>query len=150
MLVCLGYDVAVQFPDGSQMETGRDLLYDASGNFWPKTSLLIASFARENRPHKKMSGFARKWFGSAYEGREGSVALPPRELDGWRDEGSAARIFYVRTDDDLEREHAFAGGLFGVSALSFSKRPRCYSRRGALRLECGRELTINHRGIVAP
>lgn len=155
-LTRLGYAVSFKTPEGREFGVRGSMLHDPSGDAWPKCSLLIAPFARGGGGRadpRSVPKFARRWFGKDYEPSEGTIPLPPRELDPWGQGVVVEWIGYTRTVTDEELQHPFGrmGGILSrIIPLRFAGAlPTLYRRSGMARLEM-KGCSITPAGIVAP
>lgn len=158
-LVSLGRRVALIMADGSlsKPRSQAAILYDPSGMYWPRCSVLVCSFVR-NGTTMKLDGFTKDWFGRDYDLREGSANLPPRDLARWREVGAVAKILYTRGSGDRrpakaagDYEHQFGGkSIFDIFTFTRPELPILYRYGAALRLELGKRCHVTGRGFVAP
>ena len=141
---------------GREIEAKRardGMLYDASGKYWPKCSLLITPF--ENG--KKEVSAGAEYFGREAIVKEGHVDLPPRALSGWTLVGECRDVYYDRagTKHPGPFHHEFdkPRGLWRL-IWPFSKKAHgpalLYTRRGLYRIDFPEGCLIDDRGIVMP
>lgn len=141
---------------GRELEAKRardGMLYDASGKYWPKCSLLITPF--ENG--KKEVAAGAEYFGREAIVKEGHVDLPPRSLSGWTLVGECRDVYYDRagTKHPGPFHHEFdkPRGLWRL-IWPFSKKAHgpalLYTRHGSYRIDFPDGCLIDDRGIVMP
>jgi hypothetical protein len=137
-----------------EAKRARDgMLYDASGKYWPKCSLLITPF--ENG--KKEVSAGADYFGREAIVKEGHVDLPPRALGGWTLVGECRDVYYHRagTKHPGPFHHEFdkPRGLWRL-IWPFSRKAHgpalLYARRSCFRIEFPEGCLIDDRGIVMP
>lgn len=153
MIGRLGGRVSLELEDGRSLGVPGSLLYDPSGEAWPRCSLLVTSFSRDGREAEDVPKFWRGWFGGEYDARRGSIYLPSRDIGDWSVGQAVRRILYDRSgiEHDGPMDHVFgsAGGLF--RRLSFGgKLPVFYRQGRAVRIELGSGCAITPAGIVSP
>jgi hypothetical protein len=135
------------------------LLYDDSGDAWPRCSLLIATFdGFTHEPTSAERRAAKDYFGRSATIGAGRVTIPPRSLSGWRRVGDVTDIFYDRAGTKAPGyfHHRFHKPR-GLWKLLFLFKPTAakapvvlYQRRGAYRLELPDGCIVDDRGIALP
>jgi hypothetical protein len=141
-----------------ELESGRDvyapvgngMLHDDEGDDWPRCSLLCGPFRRGAR-ETKSDEYTRAWFGRGYVPHEGSVDLPPRSLDDWKELGVVHQIWYDRRGIRYPGPFKHRFNRKGLRTFVFGKKRVTLYRQGRfLRLEMPGGCTIDWRGIVSP
>jgi hypothetical protein len=154
-LTRLGSAVSVETEDGRTISLSGSMLYDPSGEAWPRCSLLIMGFQRAGNPTDDVPKFTRKWFGDGYEFHEGRMTLPPKALTEWVEGPRLAGIVYERTglrEDADESYHPFGGfgGVLGrLVPIRFGRLPILYRRGSAARVELG-NCALTPDGLISP
>ena len=154
-LLCKGKDVSFKMKEGGTIAAprGYGMLHDPAGTNWAKCSLLIAPFKDLGRmdDESKAPGYARSYMGRKYHLRSGEVELPNKSLEGWKNEGEIAEIFYTRggTKMPFRFRHPFGKRTFfsifrGNDSATLYKQGRYY------RVQLGRSCLLDDRGIVHP
>lgn len=158
-LICMGRDVFFVLRGGREVSARRrrdGMLYDSSGYYWPKCSLLVAPF-EQGRDTCDVSK-ARDFFGRRVDVLEGRVPqLPPKDMHAWRAVGEVDQVFYDRAgkhDGPFRHKFNSPHGMFKLVAL-FKKRVAeskviLYSLNGCYRLELPRGCIVDDRGFVLP
>lgn len=153
----MGRDVVLVLRGGREVAARRKrdgMLYDVSGHYWPKCSLLIAPFdqGRETIDVKK----ARHFFGRNVDVFEGSAPLPSRSLHAWRELGEVDQVFYDRAGKyDGPFKHTFNSprGLWQLAwpFMRGSSEPAIlYAHGDCYRVELPHGCIVDDRGIVLP
>lgn len=90
----MGRKVEIDLRGSKTIRPPRDagMLYDDSGTYWPKCSLLIAEFDRG----RKKTNEGKDYFGRNADRREGHLDPPPQDISAWRRLGEIDQIFYDR------------------------------------------------------
>lgn len=158
----MGRRVICELDDGREVAAGErhGMLYDPTGQAWPSCSLLIAPFEQGHDEDDSTEG--RAYFGRKAQVMRGEIALPPRDLAGWRQVGLVHEIYYERAGTrapgrfrhKFNREISWLKPGLKLHAL-FNKKIAegpaiLYSRRGCLRVELPEGCVIDDRGIVLP
>jgi hypothetical protein len=170
MLICMGRKVEIDLrepPIGSgsrskhiRVPSDAGMLYDESGTYWPRCSLLISEFARG----KKKSDQGADYFGRDATVFEGNVDLPPKDIAAWHKLGEIDQIFYDRagTKHPGFFRHQFnkPKGLYRLIFLfkkRASKHPavvyslwRRKTEEQFFRIELPEGCIVDDRGIVLP
>jgi hypothetical protein len=153
VIVRLGGQVSAGMRGGQVRACPGSLLYDDSGQDWPRCSLLVLpGVERLGREPGKVTRFARQWFGEEYAPLEGRVSLPDKDLKSWRSVGEVERLFFTRAGD-VPEEHGLNSKMVHPFAkvLPFGgELPVLYASGGATRIELGAGCVLNWRGIVKP
>jgi hypothetical protein len=155
-LICMGRDVAFVLKSGHEFSASRKrdgMLYDGSGHYWPRCSLLIAPF--ENGTSETDDG--RDYFGRDSAVYEGRINLPPRSLKSWRNLGEIKDVYYDRagTKANGPFHHAFHKPR-GVWKLIWPFKRKThgpailYAYKGFYRIELPEGCIVDDRGIVLP
>ena len=143
--------------DGGRMIRPRGVMvFDPSGKYWPKCSLLIMPIGRTVRAASKdeYQGLPRNYLGRGHIARVASVEIPSR--DGWRLVGELHRIDYVRGGTRAPggyRHHMNKPrGIYRVThLLKGGKIPVMVSKLGnAYRIDLPSGCVVDDRGIVYP
>jgi len=160
VLAAYGDDVGLVMTDGRKFDCPKRfcMLYDGTGEYWPKDSLLVASIKRGRRraSDQEYKGDPKHWLGRNYEAHVGSFDRPPRSLSEWkRVAGTARKIFYDRFGDRApgQFKHTFntARGLYRIVALFRGERDVIVYRRGrTYRIDLGAGSIVSDLGIVWP
>lgn len=169
-LICLGREVELDLREPPIGRSGASktvvppadagMLFDASGTFWPKCSLLIADFTRGTEEVDA----AKDYFGRGAAVFEGEVELPPKELSAWQRLGEVATVFYDRAGTKAPGffRHKFNAprGLFKLIFLIKGKAAKqppvlytLFQRRTGrtfYRIELPEKCIVDSRGLVVP
>lgn len=133
------------------------MLYDESGYYWPKCSLLIAPFEQgvDSANHVQK---VRDFFGKKFDTFEGRTKLPPRAIDHWRLVGEIDQVFYDRAGKyEGPFRHRFNSrrnltqlliGAFNRGAAN--SQAILYMRRDCYRIDFPLGCVVDDRGIVLP
>lgn len=160
-LICMGRDVIFVLRGGREISAHRKrdgMLYDESGYYWPRRSLLVAPFdqGRESANHVQK---VRDYFGRKFDTFEGCVTrLPPRSLHGWRELGAIDQIFYDRAGKyEGPFRHRFNSHrnltqlLIGAIHRGAANSPSILFTNGVCyRVDFPKGCIIDDRGIVLP
>jgi hypothetical protein len=144
--------------DDFDIEASRDhgMLYDASGEWWPRCSLLVMRFRRGRKVVD--DGDARAYFGRKTRVTQGAVELPPKSLKAWRRVGELREVFYDRAGDrapgPFRHEFNKPRGLWRLIHLVKGKAASdpaiLYRRRNIFRVELPDGCIVDDRGIAVP
>lgn len=135
------------------------MLYDHTGDDWPRCSLLITKFRGwTHEPDKRESSSARDYFGRSAEIGAGTIDLPDASLAKWQRIGNAAEIFYDRAGTKAPGyyRHRFhkPRGLWKVIFFFKGRAAKdpvvLFKTKGAYRLELPDGCMIDDRGIAVP
>lgn len=157
-LICMGRRVEFVLRDGREVRARRErdgMLYDESGFYWPKCSVLISPF-NNGREEVKGISKARSFFGRVRVFEGIAPVLPPRSLSAWRELGAIDSVFYERAGkhSGLFR-HRFNAprGLWQLvwPFMRDGKKPATlYSHGGCFRVELPKRCVVDDRGYVVP
>jgi len=157
MLVCMGRNVVIDLDSESiELPERWGMLYDPSGEFWPKRSILFAQF--EQGTDADGSDVGKRYFGRWVEVRRGRVTLPPRNPEMWKRIGQVRQVYYERAGKNAGYfRHRFNDPRGWVRLVAFFKKDvaetppvlfRCAGE--ALKLELSTGCIVDDRGIVLP
>jgi len=125
------------------------MFHDETGAEWPARSVLIASGYELTREPVILGPTAARWLGRDYQGLEGKITLPPRDLRAWQIVGEAEEIYYVRrgTFAPGRFHHAFKRERFIFPDHGLTM---VYALGAFRRLDLPPSGVINWRGFVKP
>ena len=159
MLLCMGRAIELDLTSGKTIRPPRDhgMLYDDSGEWWPRCSLLITDFKRGSEFSEDSLG--KNYFGDA-DFFEGSVELPSSDLAKWEKRGTLDTIYYDRAGQKAPGffRHQFHAprGLWKIVFLfkKAAKEPaivwKLERRTPAYRIELPEGCIVSDLGIVLP
>jgi hypothetical protein len=125
------------------------LMRDPEGMRWPRCSALIGPFGKGGPVVE--SAYARKWVGKGVTTRQGSVALPPKDLSAWKTLGEVETLYYLRPGTRAPGMYRHAFNKDVLSRLVFGRRKVMLRKHGRFyRLDMGDRCTIDDRGFVFP
>jgi hypothetical protein len=153
MLIIKATQVRFVMEEGPAVSCRGVLMHDPGGRGWPSCSCLIMSAPRGGRAatDAEMKGAPRHYLGRGYEGRVGSVKLPPKALSEWDLVGTVERITYRRTGIRAPGKYYHDFGKRILANLFIKgKRPLLYKRGTAYRLELHSGCKLDDRGFVQP
>lgn len=154
MLIAKGRNVRFLMKEGGTVHGVGAMLHDPDGRAWPKCSLLVMPFRKTSQraTEDQMDGDAKHYLGRTYEGRLGSVSLPPKALGGWDRVGLVEEIQYFRTGVKAPGGffHPFGKRGFWGRLFKKGKLPTLYKRGNACRLELHSGCIVDDRGIAFP
>jgi hypothetical protein len=157
MLFVKGHGVSFVLLDGKRIDVqkSKGMLHDPTGQDWPKKSVLFASYRRGTEPPSKedFEGAPKNYLGRNYNPRQGSMTLPARDLDAWKEVGAVKTIFYVRTGSrapGLYRHTFGKGDPLHRLVKGDGPMPILYRRSNDFRLELTKKATLDDRGYVWP
>jgi hypothetical protein len=158
-LICMGRDVIFVLHGGREISARRKrdgMLYDESGYYWPKCSLLVAPFDQGHDPVDVTK--ARWFFGKNFDTLQGQAPLPPRTISAWKKLGELEQIFYDRAgkykgpfEHRFNSHRSLTQLVIGVLNRGAAKSPAIlYAHGDCYRVEFPRGCVIDDRGIVLP
>ena len=152
MLIVKGNRVKFVLKDGTKISASGLMMHDPSGRYWPKNSMLVASFSRGGRlaTDKEKSGAPREYLGRTHPARIGSVNLPPKPLGDWDYVGELKTILYVRPGRKAPGAFYHHFGQRRIEAFWKSGKAHLYRRGSAYRVQMGKGSLADDCGIVYP
>lgn len=151
MLTAKGYAVAFKLAEVRNLvraPRSYALLYDPSGEDWPKDDVLVAPFSPLRG--EVQDDEAERYFG--YVPRKGKLHPPSRNLKNWIKLGEVDAIDYTRPGENAgDFRHDFAvGDAGGLYYLFPGVKPVLYKQTRMLLLHFQDGCVINWRGFVWP
>jgi hypothetical protein len=157
----MGTCVTFVLKDGGEIDARkRDaLLYDPSGRYWPRCSLLVAGFDRGGGVARDATKEARAFYGRSATIRAGTLEMvPPLDLSAWARLGPLESIFYERRGTkapgyfrhEFNKPRGLWKLIFAIKGRSVKQPAVLYNLRSLYRVELPEGCIVDDRGIVAP
>jgi hypothetical protein len=152
MLIAKGQQVAFRLQSGKMVRASGSMLHDPTGEFWPKDSMLVASFRRSGRPatDEEKQGDAKNYLGREYKSHIGSIELPPSALSAWKRIGGIETIYYERPGTKAPGKFFHHFGKRRIEAFFKKGSATLYKLGASYRIEMSPGSIATDRGIIFP